>query len=235
MKKGKQMIEFEISSRCSSALTEIIDERNWEGKKSFTLPIKKGPIFSVIEKLVPSCICLFHVGCTSDSRPPNFEYWERVGDSHKNGIVDFYYRRWLDLSVFWESNWFRDGKGMRSLEDVASAFSDLRKYAEMVGLSWSGPYRGGGRSAKIILSFKSNQLEMMEGLDESNGEIFRAKMKGFEEGLFDLRDGPLKNEKLENQGVEKLFTNRGISIEDLIKDLYQLFQLSTVGFETKKS
>ncbi len=234
MLNGKEMIEFEISGRCSTALDEIIRLRGWQEMESFTLSITKGPIFSFIEKLAPNCVCLFHVGCSSDSRSPNFEYRRKVGDLCNGSEIKFYYERSLELNVFSKNNWFHDENGIRDLEATALALSDPKQYTEEIGFVWTGSYEGFGRNAEINLYFKNHQLEIITGLDQDTEEVFRVKIKSFEKSLFDLRDGFLKSRKTKNQEPEELFKQEGISVEDLIKELYQLFQSSIVDFEIKK-
>ncbi|MCX6764891.1 MAG: hypothetical protein NTU58_04300 [Candidatus Nealsonbacteria bacterium] len=240
MNNEKELIEFEISDRCSSALANIIQSRGWQEKKSFTLSIKKGPILLFIEKLVPNCVCFFHVGCSSDSRPPNFEYRRKVENVCEDSEIKFYYERWLELNVFWKNHWFHDKNGMRDLEATALALSDPKEYTEEIGFAWTGSYEGCGRNAEINLHFKNHQLEIIRGLDEDNEEIFRTKIKSFKKSLFDFENGPLKNKKLRNQKQEEfqeqeeLFKQEGKSAEDLVKELYQLFQSSIVDFEIKK-
>ena len=234
MLNGKEMIEFEISDRCSTALGHIILLRGWQKMKSFTLPIAKGPVFLFIEKLVPNCVCLFHVGCSSDSRSPNFEYRRKVGDIYKDGEIRFYYERSLELNVFRENNWFHDENGIRDLEATALALSNPKKYTEEIGFAWTGSHEEFGRNAEINLYFKNHQLERITGLDEDTEEIFRAKIKSFEKSLFNLRHGFSKGRKTKNEEPEELFKQEGVGVEDFIEELYQLFQSSMADFEAKK-
>ena len=127
MVKKEERIEFEISGSCSVGLMQAIHSRGWQSQESFSLAIKKGPIFSCLEKLESHPVGLFHIGCSSDVRPPSFEYTIKYGDIRQQLLV-FSYQRIVCANTFGRENFFHDSCQLRDLEAVAQALSDPRKY-----------------------------------------------------------------------------------------------------------
>lgn len=223
---GKQeVIEFEISERCSGALWEIVWERGWQEQKSFSLFIRKGPFLSLLEELVPSrLICEFHVGCVMERRPPNFGY--RSSKERNGGRLFFYYWRDVTEEVFAQSR-FHDKNGLRDLEAVALAMSNPQNYEELIGLGWDGPFEGFGRCSQVKVHFKNEQWAGIERWEELQEDPLKSALNGFEGGLLDLKGGPLSSEReklLEWQWLSAdAPTDKGITAEQVIRELHRLF------------
>ncbi|HDL74957.1 MAG TPA: hypothetical protein ENH06_01050 [bacterium] len=200
-----------------------------------SLSIKKGPIFNYIEKLVRDSMCLFDVYYSINDRSPSFfEYNMITGDFHQGGDISFYYRRSLKRSVFWKNKFFESHNKQKDLKAIALTLSDSKNYTEKVGFLCSDVQEHLVVTAKIYLYFENNQLKTIIGLNDYDfEEIFREKIKGFRKSLFDFKEGPLKDQKIENEEYETAFKNKGISSKDLIKELYMLFKNSVKDFEIK--
>lgn len=238
MKKNE--ISFEISDSCSGGLHCAIESRKWQNQKIFSLSIKKEEIFLFLEKLIPDCICLFHIGCSDDNRPPSFEYTLKYGDIRQELLI-FSYERILFPGICWKYDWFHDSDGNRNLEDTARALSNPKNYFEKISLSWSGEddeCEGLGVSLNLELCFRNNRLYGIRGLNEIQGS-FKNKIKGFNGSLLDLNEGPLKTEKdrflsdLHARDWVKIFQKNGIIINDFVKEIYNLFQSSAPQFGKK--
>lgn len=213
---------------------KAIKLRRWHEQTRFDLVIEKGQVVHFLEKLIPDFVCLFHIGCSTDSRPPSFEYTIKYGDLRVSRLV-FSYRRTLLPGVFFKNNWFHDCTETRDLEAVADALSDPQNYSEEITLSYRGKdenYDGLGRTTSLRLLFKNNLLHRIIGFDEIQENFFKNNIKGFEESLLDLNCGRLKNEKnncIHITGTKKwsyLFQRNEVDIYDLIKEIYNLFQSS---------
>jgi hypothetical protein len=238
---SRDLIEFEISDSCSGGLNCSLVSRGWQNQKVFSLPIKKGSVFLFLEKLIPDCVCLFHIGCSSDSRSPSFEHTIKYGDVHESMI--FSYQRILYPGVFWDNDWFHDSNGDRNLEATAQALSNSKNYYELIRFSWDG--RDDEIKELVLvttleLSFRNNRLYSIRGLNDIQENSSQKKIKGFKGSLLDLDGGPLKSERgkfsndLNSRDWIKILKKNGIEVDDFIKEIYNLFQNSAPQFGEKR-
>ncbi|MFA5086306.1 MAG: hypothetical protein WC468_01765 [Candidatus Paceibacterota bacterium] len=235
---NKDLIKFEISDSCSGGLNCSLMSRGWQNQEFFNLPIKKGPVFLFLEKLIPDCVCLFHIGCSSDSRSPSFEHTIKYGDIRHRSMI-FSYQRILYPGVFWDNDWFHDLKGNRNLEATAQALSNPKNYYELIKFSWDCTDDEIKELVLVVtleLSFRNNQLYSIRGFNDIQEKIFQEKINGFKGSLLDLNEGPLKSKRniflndLNARDWIKIFNKNGIKVNDLIKEIYNLFQASAPQF-----
>jgi len=234
-----ERIEFEISDSCSSGLMSSLAARGLHEQKSFALNIEKGPILLFLETIIPNLVCLFHIGCSSDMRPPSFEYTLKYGDI-RHELFIFSYQRTIYPGFFGSQNWFHDCNELRDLEAVARALSNPENYLEKISLSYSGEGddRGLCQTIRLDLHFENNQLISMRGLDEVH--LLRKILKGFDKSLLDIEEGPLKIDKdiflndLSAKEWDKMFRKKGLTVYDFVKEIYDIFQSSAPSFGQKR-
>lgn len=234
MTEKGEVIEFEISESCSAGLMESIRARKLQGQDRFTLMIKKGPIVVLLEKMIPEFVCLFHIGCSADGRPPSFEYTEKYGDTKGKKMV-FSYRRNLSMGLFVRNEHFRDTKGTRDLEALALALSDPGNYDEHIIFSYSGPDGKMGRSVYFELIIKNHCLHTIRGFKDAPKDFCRKNIRGFEGSILDANRGPLAK-SASMVGVKKweaLFLEKGFGLGTVIEDIYDLFQTAAPSIGKK--
>lgn len=167
-------MEFDISHYCSAGLRQVLHVKGLVDKPSFELPIKKHPFFEYMDYLKQkrgiAFVREFHIGCSSDQRPPNIRYTAKK--EGYAGELFFYAEQWINDDVCWKKGYFHDKNGLRDLDAVSAAFNDKAKTNERVRVGWTGPgsvltgsdrccYRSG--SFEIIL--EDGKWEDVSGLD----------------------------------------------------------------------
>jgi len=238
VKMKENSINFEVSDSCSGGLNCSLKSKGWLNQKSFSLSIEKGPIFLLLEELIPDCVCLFHIGCSDDNRPPSFEHTIKYGDVRQEQLV-FSYKRVLYPELCWKNDWFHDADRNRNLEDTAKAMSNPKNYSERITLFWSGSdgkYENFGRTISLELWFKNNRLYGIRGLNDIQDDLFKNNINGFKGSLLDLNEGPLKDEgnrflnDLDTREWIGIFPKNKIKVNDFVKEIYRLFQSSAPRF-----
>lgn len=234
-------IEFEISNSCSSGLMHSLIERKEHEQKSFILAIEKGPLFRLLEEMIPNPVCLFHIGCSSDSRPPSFEYTLKYVNKRQEVLI-FSYNRTIYPGIFFRNDFFHNSNGSRNLDAVARSLSNPGDYCEEISLICSMADEKNedfGTSENIGVIFERNKFVGIRGLE--NRHHFRKVLIGFDDGLLDVENRLMKTNKavrfnsISAKQWNKLFKKNGLTVNDFIREMYNLFQISAPKFgELKK-
>ncbi|MFA5432228.1 MAG: hypothetical protein WC319_05075 [Candidatus Paceibacterota bacterium] len=233
-------INFEIGKSCSAGLNSAIEAMGWKDQDTFCLPIKNGPVFNLMEKIIPNCTCLLHIGCSEDNRAPSFEHRIRHRNS-EHEVIEFSYRRVVYLRSCWRNDWFRDNNKNRDLIILSKALSDPREYLEEISLFLTiKPCDDENFMQRVglIIFFRDNQLYQIKDLDYVQ-EIFKSTIKGFHGSIIDLENGPLKQKKgqflndLNHKEWEEILKKCNLSIDDFIIKIYRLFQETIPQFKEK--
>jgi hypothetical protein len=165
--KTKQESFGTVYANLSDALQESLADRGTIDPKSeavdshFDLPIEEGPLLTCLSWFYDMA-GNFHVGCTTDLRPPSFGFGVSQGSyDTREGAFSFNYWKQLKLSVFWDNHSFRNVHRVRDLDALAEAYNNHDNCTEKIGLGWSGWTGKEYESRKTGFSSRSLALEFV--------------------------------------------------------------------------
>lgn len=210
------MIEFDITEQISGGLYAALCARNLDTQPSFYLDIEEGPIVRYLNSIPVKFVRTFHIGCSLDARPPNFEYSaNNVTGYYEQEIthtripeeVFFSYSRELNKNA--GILYPRDKDGERDLETTAREMSDINVYNEELCIGWLGRSRRGvgGICTRAMVHVSRNALIYAEGFDHLQGmrrnlldrdfgylrDVLRQHAEG---SVFDFHSGPNKGNEV---------------------------------------
>ncbi len=238
----------------STALTEALRERNAirpisadHSPPYFYLPIEEGPVLSLLSQFY-ELDGEFHVGCSSDHRPPSFIFHHQVRDSERNGEWYVGYRRELKLGVFQQrdffhkpavSLYFKTGEKVRDLDTLAEAYNSPSNYEESLTIIWSG--RGVGRDGspsgyvnlRLSADFNEGKMTTLNLVDLLCGTSVLGSQSNSESNLFlsSAKDLPLsriaseyhsKQGEMRQHSVEEVLATIGYSPAEVLLGVLQV-------------
>ncbi|MFH0830222.1 MAG: hypothetical protein V1887_03615 [Candidatus Aenigmatarchaeota archaeon] len=168
-------MDFDIGEYCSIGLRGILDRKGLVERPSFSLQIKKRPVFRYLdylqEKYGLKLVREFHIGCSWDSRPPNIRYTARRNEW--DGEMVFWSEQRLTQIVSLRNGYFHDEKGKRDLLAVSKAMNDQENIEQRIVVGWSGSAQALGlseynlgRSGYFRIIVQKNRWKHVDGLDD---------------------------------------------------------------------
>ena len=199
------MLDFDLTDRImvSSGLASSLRARGIYDQKTFSLEISKGPLLEYLTSLPLEFYKRFHIGCSSDGRPPSFSYKSVMPCEEELYLM---YDRKLNGNG--NEIWPTDEKKERDLEKLAVEFSNPVAYNERIiigchvasGMSISHPH--------VEISIQNcniNYVDSLEDLQGIDGGFVSYLRKAVEDrikgSILDYHDGPNKNNELLNSGL----------------------------------
>jgi hypothetical protein len=241
-------MDFQIGECNSEALYEIIKVRGWENNSTFSLNIAEGPILQYFCRFT-SDPGYFHVGCSTDNRPPNFQFsYEReLKVPNLYAVLALQYSRDLLEEVCWKNTWFHDRHHRRDIDKTAVAFDNPENHEETLSasLNISKPINEGSGLVLLqqyfMLQFFKGHFVSVDGWRHLKREKPTLHADSFSmpyqlsdfarrKGIFDSD----YRSNLPESGVE--LAQLGISLSDIVGELFYLIigQSSSMGYDYDK-
>lgn len=222
------MIEFnKEGARVSGGLYGALMARGLEKQKTFKLNIEKSSVFSYLTSLPfnSNFINEFHIGCSSDRRPPSFIYYSP--GFRENEVMYLVYDREINGK---SGDMFpRDEKGERNLEALAAQFSNPSLYDEDIRLGYTGIDGGLCINSHVDVFIKNNVIDRIDNIQDLQGmgmdkflrNAIDSRIKG---SVLDYKKGPNKKNKVLINGWEgRDLKKMGISAGKLVSEIIRLY------------